>query len=35
MILISRYFRIKQNQGNRDEGELSEIVFEENQINHE
>ena len=28
-------FYIQQNQGKQDEGELSEIIFEENKINHE
>ena len=32
---MSGYFRIQQNQGKQDEGEISEIIFEENKINHE
>ena len=29
------YFRIQQNQGKQDEGELSDGISEENKINHE
>ena len=29
------YFRIQRNQGKQDEGELSDIISEENKVNHE
>ena len=34
-ISVSRYFRIQQNQGKQDEGDLSERISEENETNHE
>ena len=32
---IPCYFRIQRNQGKQDEGELSDIISEENKVNHE
>ena len=32
---VPRYFRIQQNQGKQNEGELSERISEDNKINHE
>ena len=34
-ISVPRYFRIQQNQGKQDEGELPERISEENKINDE
>ena len=34
-ISVSRYFRIQQDQGKQDEGDLSERISEENETNHE